>query len=306
MAHFSVNVGDHNIGKQGKYLAWIFIAVGIVIVIGSLVYFVMNKSFRFEGIPIFLFGIFFGSVGVAVLKKRNSFLRSLKQYKLSYPNQPWKWKKTWESGIIPENSKGAKVILVFGFVWLIFTMGFFVIGNSKSSLKNDNYIVLGLFALIGVSMVAYGVYAHLRAKKFKKSTFQVINDFGEISEALLGKVVILKMPPHKATHASCRLDCLRKVVTTNSKGQSSTKLESMFHYDANFELEFPFLNPGQVEIPVNFKLPPDIKESSLHNNVGQIVWRLKATIAVVGIDYAADFDVPIFHKDSPQVTYSGD
>ena len=218
---------------------------------GHLLYGLSGHPHNSANYAFMVMGAVFGFIGFKTLQARKAYLKNLAKYKLNYPGQPWKWKTIWQNSVITNKPRSSVGGIIFGCCWL----GAIVyLGMNKRAFgftdKAD--FVLIAFFVVGLVTLAGSFYSFLRARKFGQSQFVLDNDFGEIGGTLKGKIVVAKMPSQQATHAECKLICSEQIESRDSKGRRSTRLQKKFHYDAQAELKYPFMHPGQVEIPVHF------------------------------------------------------
>ena len=151
-----------------------------------------------------------------------------------------------------------------------------------------NPVIWVFTAMFGVpGFIMAGVVAHhaLRRLKFGESVLELANAPVALGGQLTGNIA-LSRPVQPAEGFALRLACIHRVVT--GSGRSRRVLESaLWQEDKQVE---PNLNDS---IPVLFNLPVDGTATDGLNINDRTFWRLRANAKMPGVDYAAEFEVPV-------------
>ena len=163
-----------------------------------------------------------------------------------------------------------------------------------AELHKGNHLALValVFPLIGVGLLIAAIYRTLRWKKYGAVAFKMKSVPGLIGGVLMGTVQI---PAHFQPEAgiALRLCCVRRRVTGSGKSRSvseSVYWEDEKHLGGNL----PRTGLEEYDVPVFFKIPADSRETDNEKSDDQIIWRLTSTSKQPGIDFRADFEVPVF------------
>jgi hypothetical protein len=116
--------------------------------------------------------------------------------------------------------------------------------------------------------------------------------------SLAGEIQIkAKLLPRHGLHL--RLSCVRRT-TTGASNNRQTSEKILWQDEKWLRAELPRTGSGATGIPVFFKLPDNLPESTVSTGDG-IHWKLEASAKLRGPDFHAAFDVPVFKLTEPPV-----
>lgn len=251
-----------------------------------------------EALFLGLFGLTFGGVGFGGIAAALVGRRKLKEQaalEAAHPASPWLWRPDWASGRILDSSRATMFTAwVFAAFWnlISFPTGFLGVRAAIQEGKPAALLAL-LFPLVGIGLVVWAMRATLRYRKYGVSRLELSTIPGVIGRTLTGMVrAPARMQP--AGGFQVRLSCVRRVTTRSGKNSSTS--ESILWQDER-------LVPGEASrtaaamethIPVAFRLPADAVACDDSNANNRVLWRLQLSGEVPGVDYAAQFEVPVF------------
>ena len=250
-----------------------------------------------NGVFLSIFGLIFGGIGFGLLaglvfaskaKKRTDAIKA------AHPGEPWLWKDQWAGGCIRSSTKAA-MFAACGFAgfWNLISMTVCA-GVIPAELKKGNHKVLFalIFPAIGVGLLVWAAREIVRWKKFGESTFKMLSVPGVLGGQLNGAIqTSVKIRPEDGFHLKLR--CVNRV-TTSSGNSSSTMELVLWEDEKTMARELLADDPRRSGIPVFFQIPTDCRESDDSNSRNRILWRLEASARVPGLDYFAQFEVPVF------------
>lgn len=241
----------------------------------------------FAGAGLILFGI-----GFYVFRRG----RERAALRAEHPVSPWMWRKDWASGRIPDQT-GAQTgaMLVFTLLWNVFVIPIFVFVLRKGE-AIPVLIFLGLFVLIGLALLFGAVHALLRRGKFRKSYFAMTTLPGRPGQALRGAIeTTITFDSQMGEGAFVvKLLCVNRVTT--GSGKNSTTSEHT-RWEAESRVPFTNCTPGAYGgsmVPVRFDIPEDALRTNDDTPRNAILWKLQATAELPGIDYHAEWEVPVY------------
>ena len=241
-----------------------------------------------------LFGLIFCAIGFGLMIAAvfaGRWLKKRSQLQAQHPGEPWRWREDWASGLIQSTDRATVLgAWIFALFWNgVSSFVFFVVPQELAK-GNKGVIIALIFPVIGVTLLVWAVRATIRWRKFGQSVFKMISVPGVIGGGLAGGIQI----PHKL-HASegvrVRLVCLQRVTTGSGKNRSTT--ENVLWEDEKVITKDPVSDPRHTVVPVFFQIPPGWPATDSEGNQ-TIVWRLEAKAKVPGVDYSAQFEVPVF------------
>ena len=249
-----------------------------------------------------IFGLIFSAVGFGIMYFSVTAARRKKAAEENWTKQTdggkeiWLARPDWAAGKI-KSLTGAQV-KVFAFMALMFCGigAMYVFAALPKELHKGNnkaWIVL-VFPAIGIGFVIAIIRAMLARRRFGDCFFELAQVPAPLGGSLDGLIETVK-PLKLEEDLRLKLSCLRRTVSGSGKNRSVQENilwqdEKVFRADASL----PTTGVGGSGIPVHFKLPANQPESSLRGS-STIIWRLEAKAKMVGPDFAAVFEVPVFH-----------
>ena len=252
-----------------------------------------------EGLPVAGFAVVFllFSSGFLALGLRG--VRQAKEQertRAANPDKPWLWRRDWAAGVIESGAVAGMVVAwAFSLFWNAVSWPFLFLALPKE-LAKGNYIILVflLFPIIGLGLLWWAVYATLQWRKFGRSKFHLASVPGVLGGALSGFVEIpAKVLAEKGY--KLRLRCVRRTVTGSGKHRSTS--EDLLWEDTKVILRDSLSHERErTGVPVHFNIPYELPASEGGNPA--IVWRLEISADIPGVDYHAQFEVPVFKTEA--------
>ncbi len=248
-----------------------------------------------------LFGAVFGLAGLGLVLgglfgSRAS--RQLKRAQQQHPEEPWKWRADWSSGVLrPASGAGAWALLVMATVWNLISWPAALFMMPKA-VREGQYAALFIviFPLIGLALVVAAVTGIRRWRRFREATLHLqavpLRPGGEL-------VAGLRLPERLQPREGVRLTvrCARTEVRGAGKRRRVTTVD--LWKDERTEAQHRSRDPGSSLWAVHFQLPADLPPADLATGHGHIGWRLEASAQVEGPDLDLTFDLPVFGPAVP-------
>lgn len=249
-----------------------------------------------------LFGLTFGGVGFGGIAAALVGRRKLKEQaalEAAHPASPWLWRPDWASGRIVDSGRVTMFTAwVFAAFWNLISLptGFLGVRAAVQEGKPEALLAL-LFPLVGIGLVGWAVHATLRYRKYGVSRLELSTIPGAIGRTLTGMV---RAPAGMQADSGFEvtLTCVRRVRTRSGKNTSTS--ESVLWQDERVVSGEPSRGAAAMEthIPVAFRLPPDAQPCDDTDSNNRVLWRLRLSASVPGVDYEAQFEVPVFRTSA--------
>jgi len=152
-------------------------------------------------------------------------------------------------------------------------------------LSGGLWIVAGLLGAIGAAFAGLVAYRAARRIKFGESVLELANAPAALGGPLTGNIA-LSRTVQPADGFTLRLACIHLVVTGTGKS-TQTRENILWQGETRVKANF-----GDA-IPVSFALPQDASATFSDGPRNRIFWRLDAKAKMPGVDYAAQFEVPV-------------
>jgi hypothetical protein len=234
------------------------------------------------------FGLIALTRGVAARERRAGLLRE------QYPGAPWRWREDWADGRAePAARKSGVVFLwVLAIIWLLVSSPMAFVLKAEIH-KGNSLAAIGLILpLIGIGMLISAVRQTLLWNKFGVSAFEMATVPFAPGGRLAG-AILTGLDLHPDGGFRLRLTCVNRTVTGAGSNRSVDE-KILWREERTMTRPLPSDDPARARIPVSFILPADARETSTENPADQIRWILDADAKVPGLDYHAEFELPVF------------
>jgi len=230
-----------------------------------------------------LLGAWYGS---AAAKKKDAL-------QAANPGKPWMWREDWSRGIIQDSNKSGTIgIWIFAILWN--AVSFPIATVTKKEFMGGNHVALLilLFPLIGIILLITAVYQTLRSMKF--GTSQCHLDHVPIVPGRLFRGDV-QLNSDVVPESGYHLRFTSTHAVTTGRGKSRTTRETlMFDSEIVVDASAAMRSPNGTRVPFQFATPPDSHPTDDSNMNDRYYWRLSIDADVPGVDYSAQFDVPVF------------
>jgi hypothetical protein len=252
-------------------------------------------------IPLLL-GASFTLVGVGIIafaRKARGAARQLEARKARHPDAPWLWNEDWSGGRLCSSTRARMTFAwLFALVWNGVAIPIAVIAPGEIFDEGNHAAAICLlFPLVGAGLLVWAVRETLRWRRFGESLFEMSQLPGVLGGEVAGVLHVREGLGDGAL--SARLSCIRRYVTGSGKNRSTH--EDIFWSD---EQNLPAMalrrGPNGHALDLRFAVPYDAKPSDPEPSDDYILWRLEVTASLPGVDYAAQFDVPVFETAESQ------
>jgi hypothetical protein len=237
-------------------------------------------------------GVGFGGMALVLVGKRK--LEEQERLKARHPDEPWLWQADWASGRVDDASRLTLwSSWAFALLWNLVSIPAGYAG-ARAALYEGNKagMIALLFPLVGTGLLVWALRTTVRVKKYGTARFELSTIPGVIGHTIAGAVRIPSLlEPTEGFYTT--LSCVRQITT---RGKDSSTTESIVWQEERFIRGEPSRDATGMttRIPIAFRLPADAQPCDSSNPNDRILWRLKITASVPGVDYASLFEVPVF------------
>lgn len=269
---------------------------------------VLYRNLRIEVLgAMLLVCLLFGGAGFGIMIAGlygRRIVQEQEALRQQYSGEPWRWRREWDKGVISAHTKGRMVAtFIFATFWNLVSapLLFFVPGE----VRDGNYAALIglLFPLVGAGLLGAAIYLALQWRRYGATVFEMASLPGAVGGLLRGRVRIpaVVLPEEDACVA---LDCVNRRTTGSGKNRSTSET-------IVWQAETAVPRNGLVQesratlIPVEFVIPVDQPPTDDSNSDDQTLWRLRVKIVTSGVDFSANFEVPVFRIAESAATGAG-
>jgi hypothetical protein len=95
------------------------------------------------------------------------------------------------------------------------------------------------------------------------------------------------------------LTCLRRVRRGSGKNRSTSERVLWQEEQRTAAVQSRTAQGMTTSVPIAFRLPRDVEPCDFSNPRDKVIWRLRVSAGVPGVDYASTFEVPVFRTGEP-------
>ncbi|MEO8033231.1 MAG: hypothetical protein ABI837_02285 [Acidobacteriota bacterium] len=221
------------------------------------------------------------------VKRKSDALRA------AHPDQPWMWREDWARGAIRDTSRGTTIGL-WVFTLICNAIAFPITWLARPQVSGENLlsVIIYLFPLAGIIMLLSAIYQTLRSLKFGTSVCH-LQRVPIVPGRLFRGEVELKTDVVPVDGYRLRI-LLVRLVTTRTGRNRSTSERLLWDTEIFVPAEAAMRSPLGTRVPFELATPPDSHPTDDQDMYDRYLWRLSATAQLPGVDYGAQFDIPVF------------
>lgn len=268
---------------------------------------VLYRHLRWEMMLVFaVFAAVFGSVGVGMFVGAwaQRYRPATTPAGQVPDDQPWCVRTDWAAGRIPADCAAVvvPVMSVLTIWWILVSLPLMVALPVMFEEAGTRWVWLALVVpAIGAVLVLVTLYQAVRRRKFGESVFEMACTPGVVGGPLAG---VVRIPADVRPDDGFRiaLCCLRRTKDSDDKVQES----AVWNDEQQVTRTLDDGRPGETAVPVLLALPYDAKPSSPPSDETGIRWSLTVAAEVPGVNFQAEFDVPVFKTADSRANFQLD
>ncbi|HOY65413.1 MAG TPA: DUF3592 domain-containing protein [Candidatus Ozemobacteraceae bacterium] len=242
----------------------------------------------------FVSGLLFVAVGLWSLLQRTG---------PADPSRPWIGDGPWEGFQVRSSGIFEVVIawviaVAFGIFESVFVFAFIAEPGLPLIVKG----MLGIFLLLAAALLIRAVYITLRHLKYGDSLL-VLSQIPLVPGGTFDGVVITRRPlrPEDGCKATVRcIAIVRKVRTSGSNTKTTYTEEIRYEKPLVVRADLAQEPSGRSAIPVKIEIPGHLPPRFLQD-YPQIRWKLAIEAETAGIDFSAEFELPVYGAVEPSL-----
>jgi hypothetical protein len=248
-------------------------------------------------------GVGFGLLGVVIA----SWIEERKQQVPASANRkPWEHRADWAAGEIQHSDRKAGQILIWtATVIVLISIPGLLSSVSELVRGEEPLAILGLVpTALGLLVMRVGLKCGARWRRFGDSTFKLASVPGVLGGSLAGVVQVDRLvdSPDGFLVRLCCTETSR--ASTDSESGSTKKI--LLEDERTILRDLPLADFAGTAIPVMFALPYDAPQSTDDPEHDQRKWSVTVRSLSPGVDYRAEFEVPVFRTPKSDRYYQPD
>lgn len=242
-----------------------------------------------------MFGLLFAFAGVGMVAGATWAIRKSSAdaaRRAAMPSEPWRWRDDWSAGYArDENAKSVKGLWAFSILWTSVSCLIFIPLSDEVQRNKLAWIAL-IFPAIGVLLIYACIYTTLRSRKYGRPTLQLggvpFSPGGRVNATLRARIA--DVPPDGF---EVKFSNVRRWV--QGSGKNATTREEVL-WEESRTVPAGAMMPGAelASLPITFAIPSAAQPTDETDVRDRKLWRIDVTAKMPGIDFAAQFEIPIF------------
>lgn len=208
------------------------------------------------------------------------------------PAALWLAREEWaRRRIKDENRGGGWFLLLFALFWngIAWTVTL-VTWSGQGDRGFEHYFVL-LFPAIGAVILLSGLYMLARLARYGVPVFELATLPAPLGRVLAGHVRVPRGLP-ASSEVRVALRAIHRTVTRSGK---NTNTREDVVWETSRILPGVLASGAGMTIPIAIAIPREAPETTVANDNDRILWRLEVQSVVPGVDFLAQFEVPVFY-----------
>ena len=214
-----------------------------------------------------------------------------------WAEKPWTQRADWaEAKVIQQGPGSMKLLIGFTVLWNIIAWGIAIFALISEWGSDDVPWFVLVFPIFGIALIYITVRTWIRQKKYGISILHLITLPAYLGDVFRGKIetgVSVKNQTEK--EFKVQLICAKRTSYRDREGESRVSEEKLWN-----EEQIVFGNVSHSEktfdVIVNFVIPDDQPATELYPEDDRTLWRLDISSREKGVDYAAQFEIPVYKK----------
>jgi len=248
-----------------------------------------------------LFPLVFGGAGGAILwamRRAGRARDRLESDRARWPEQPWMWHAPWRTTRIASQGRSRLgVALGFALLWNLVSVPLLLIIPQEFADGNRLALVGLIFPLIGAGLIVWAAREFIRRRRFGDSVLGL----DELPVPLGGRLrATLEVPARLSDRQlDVELACMH-LYRTGTGRDRRTREDTLWEDHAQVATRAG-THPGGTAARIDMPLPFDQPVARPRPADDRIVWRLTVRADEPGVDFRADFDLPVFETATTAV-----
>jgi hypothetical protein len=229
----------------------------------------------------------------------NTLESEITRMQQGWSDKPWLQRDDWAQGRVIQAGAGSNKLLVgFTIVWNIISYALAVIALVSTWGSGDEPWFVLIFPLVGLVLIIMTVRTLVRQRKYGISILNLKTMPVYLGEAFRGTVETgVNAQRLPADGFRICLVCAERSSFLDREGDKRVSEEELWSEEQ--QVEALVTGTGdRLSLPISFNVPADLPQTQLIPEDDRTYWHLKVSASMPGIDYAVQFEIPVFTKES--------
>jgi|GEM_PF-2261703 len=215
----------------------------------------------------------------------------------NWAQKPWTQREDWAEGKVVQEGPGSmRLLVVFTVLWnsIAWSIAGYAILSEWNSPDVPWFVLV--FPVFGIALIIMTLRTWIRKRKFGVSILYCKTMPAYLGERLEGFVQTGVPVNSRTPKEFCvRLICVRRSSVLDHETKQRVSEETLWSQKQTVSGTVSDKHAA-FQVSVDIALPDNLPATELYPEDDRTFWRLEISCAVTGVDYAAQFEVPVYKR----------
>jgi len=223
----------------------------------------------------------------------------IKEMQTKWGEKPWTQRKDWAEGkIFQDGAQSLGFLIGFTLLWNAISWGIIGIMFFAEGTAGGASLFILIFPFIGLLLIITTLRTWIRKRKFGIGIMKLDTLPAYLGDRLRCSIETgVSALDDPAISFKVRFLCAKRKSSRDSEGKKRISEEKLWSEEQNVYAQLSE-SMETLNVSINFNVPSDFPPTELIPADDRILWRINITCKVPGVDYAAQFEVPVY-RDNP-------
>jgi len=210
-------------------------------------------------------------------------------------DKPWTQRKDWAEGkVIQEGAHSLGLLIGFTILWNIISWGMTAFAYIAEWETGDVPWFMLIFPFVGILLIITTLRVWIRRRKFGISIMKLDTLPAYLGDRLRGNIETgVSALEDPARSFQVRFQCAQRKSSSDREGKKRVSEEELWSEEQEVYAQLSE-SMKTLNVSIYFRIPPDFPPTELIPADDRILWRINITSQVPGVDYTAQFEVPVY------------
>jgi len=222
----------------------------------------------------------------------------IKNIQSDWSAKSWTQRKDWAEGkVIQEGAQSFGILVGFTILWNIISWGITAFAFVTEWETGDVPWFMLIFPLIGLVLIIMTLRTWIRRRKFGIGIMHLDTLPAYLGDRLKGIIETgVSALDDPARSFQVKFICAQRSSSRDSKGKKRVSEKKLWSEEQEVYAQLSE-SMNTLNVSIYFNVPPDLPPTELIPADDRILWRINITSEVPGVDYAAQFEVPVYPEN---------
>jgi hypothetical protein len=219
----------------------------------------------------------------------------IKDMQEEYASKPWTQRKDWAAGkVIQEGAQNLGFLIIFTILWNLVSNGITAFAFISEWESGDVPWFMLIFPLVGLILIIVTIRTWIRRRKFGISIMTLDTVPAYLGDKLRASIATgVPALDNPARSFNVKFLCAEKKSSRDREGKKRVTVREIWSEDHEVYGQLSE-SMKTFTISIHFNVPSDLPPTHLIPEDDRTLWKVNVTSKVPGVDYAAQFEVPVY------------